>query len=136
MDKVVKVISLCVIKLSAIALCALALSVLALCLPACHLFEDNRDMDTVAVYFDESNVTVFEGGLGSVTLRVEPTDALANGNVVYEIGDEEVAGIYRADKRGCVFYGKKQGSTVLTARIRGAGGGVAEAKMVVTVLPN
>ena len=131
MDKVVKNIVLCVISLN-----ALALSALALCLPACHLFEDNRDMDTVAVYFDESNVTVFEGGLGSVTLRVEPSDALANGNVVYEIGNEEVAVIYRADKRGCVFFGKKQGSTVLTARIRGAGGGVAEAKMVITVLPN
>jgi hypothetical protein len=38
--------------------------------------------------------------------------------------------IYRADKRGCVFYGKKEGSTVLSARIRGA-----EAKMVVSVMP-
>ena len=122
MDKVVKAIVLCVMALSALAL---------VCLPACHLFDDSRDMDTVVVYFDESNVTVFEGGLGSVTLRVEPTDVLANSNVVYEMGNEEVAVIYRADKRGCVFYGKKAGSTVLTARIRGA-----EAKMVVTVLPN
>jgi len=104
------------------------------CLSACHLFEDNQEMDTVAVYFDESNVTVFEGGLASVTLRVEPTDALVNGNVEYEMGNEEVAAIYRADKRGCVFYGKKKGSTVLTARIRGAGGGSAEAKMVITVV--
>jgi hypothetical protein len=111
-----------VIALSAIAPC---------CLTACHLFDDDRGMDTVAVYFDESNVTVFEGGLGSVTLRVEPPDALANGNVEYEIGSEEVAAIYRADKRGCVFYGRKKGSTVLTARFRGA-----EAKMVVTVLSN
>jgi hypothetical protein len=121
MDKVVRVIVLCVISLSAIALC----------LSACHLFDDNREMDTVAVYFDESNVTVFEGGLGSVTLRVEPTDTLANSNVEYEMGNEEVAVIYKADKRGCVFYGKKAGSTILKARIRGA-----EAKMVVTVLPN
>ena len=131
MDKVLRVVTLSVIALS-----ALALSALALCLPACHLFDDNRDMDTVAVYFDESNVTVFEGGLASVTLRVEPTDALANSNVVYEMSNEEVAVIYRADKRGCVFYGKNAGSTVLMARIRGAGGGVAEAKMVITVLPN
>jgi hypothetical protein len=110
----------------------LALSVIAVCgLPVCHLFEDNREMDTVAVYFDESNVTVFEGGLGSVTLRIEPTDVLANSNVEYEMGNEEVAVIYRADKRGCVFYGKKAGSTVLTARIRDA-----QAKMVITVLPN
>jgi len=122
MDKVIKIMTLCVIALSTIVLC---------CLPACHLFDNDRGMDTVAVYFDESNVTVFEGGLGSVTLRVEPTDALANSNVEYEIGNEEVAAIYKADKRGCVFYGKKAGSTVLTARIRGA-----EAKMVVTVLPN
>jgi hypothetical protein len=88
-------------------------------------------MDNVAVYFDESNVTVFEGGLGSVTLRVEPVDALAGSNVEYEMSNEEVAVIYRADKRGCVFYGRKAGSTILMARIRGA-----EAKMVVTVLPN
>jgi hypothetical protein len=108
----------------------LVLAVIIVCgLPACHLFDDSREMDTVAVYFDESNVTVFEGGLGSATLRVEPTDALANSNVEYEMGVEEVAAIYKADKRGCVFYGKKVGSTVLTARVRGA-----EAKMVVTVL--
>jgi len=100
------------------------------CLPACHLFDDNGEMDTVAVYFDESNVMVFEGGLGSVTLRVEPSDVLANSNVEYEMGNEEVAVIFRADKRGCVFYGISAGSTVLTARIRGA-----EAKMVITVLP-
>jgi hypothetical protein len=98
---------------------------------ACHLFDDDREMDTVAVYFDESNVTVFEGGLGSVTLRVEPVDAMANSNVEYEMSNEEVAVIYRADKRSCIFYGKKSGSTVLTARIRGA-----EAKMVITVLAN
>ncbi|MDR2923620.1 MAG: hypothetical protein LBU85_09810 [Treponema sp.] len=117
MDKIVKFIVLAVITVC--------------CLPVCHLFDDRGEMDTVAVYFDESNVTVFEGGLGSVTLRVEPADVLADSNVEYEMGDEEVAVIYRADKRGCVFYGKKAGSTVLTARIRGA-----QAKMVVTVLSN
>jgi len=101
------------------------------CLPACHLFEDNTEMDTVAVYFNESNVTVFEGGLGSVTLRVEPADVLENSIVEYEISNEEIATIYRADKRGCVFYGKKAGSTVLTALLRGA-----EAKMVINVLEN
>ena len=122
MDKIIRVMMLCVIAPGVIALC---------CLSSCHFFDDSREMDNVAVYFDESNVTVFEGGLGSVTLRVEPAGTLATGNVEYEIGNEEVAAIYRADKRGCVFYGKKAGSTVLTARIRGA-----EAKMVVTVLPN
>jgi hypothetical protein len=122
MDKIVNFFSLVVMTLTALALC---------CLSACHFFDDDREMDAVAVYFDESNVTVFEGGLGSVTLRVEPAGALASGNVEYEIGNEEVAAIYKADKRGCVFYGRKAGSTVLTARIRGA-----EAKMVVTVLSN
>jgi hypothetical protein len=119
MDKILRVVAL-----SALAFC---------CLPACHFFDNDREMDTVAVYFDESNVTVFEGGLGSVTLRVEPTDALVYGNVEYEMGNEEVAVIYRADKRGCVFYGMKAGSTVLMARLR-SGGSVAEAKMVITVL--
>jgi len=127
MDKIVRIMALSAIALSAIALC---------CLTSCHLFEDNRNMDTVAVYFDESNVTVFEGGLGSVTLRVEPADTLVNVNVEYEISNEEVAVIYKADKRGCVFYGKKAGSTVLTARIRSGGTGGAGAKMVITVLSN
>jgi len=120
MDKIVRIMVLCVI--------------IPCCLPGCHFFDDDREMDAVAVYFDESNVTVFEGGLGSVTLRVEPADALAYGNVEYEIGNEDVAAIYKADKRGCVFYGRKAGSTVLTARIKGGAGGVAEAKMVITVL--
>jgi len=127
MDKIVMFFRLAVIMLSASVLSAAALCFLT----ACHFFDDRNQMDTVAVYFDESNVTVFEGGLGSVTLRVEPTEVLANNNVVYEMGNEEVAVIYRADKRGCVFYGKKEGSTILTARIRSA-----EAKMVITVLPN
>jgi len=121
MDKIIKAMVLAVI-----AVC---------CLLACHLFDESQEMDTVAVYFNESNVTVFEGNLGSVTLHVEPADALANGNVEYEMGNVEVAAIYKADKRGCVFYGMKKGSTVLTARIRGAGGtGGAEAKIVITVL--
>jgi len=127
MDKVLRAVVLGALALSALALSALALC----CLSACHFFDDDRGMDTVAVYFDESNITVFEGGLGSVSLRVEPADALANGNVEYEISNEEVAVIYKADKRGCVFYGKKAGSTVLKARIKGA-----EAKMVITVLSN
>jgi len=132
MDQIIRVMVLCVMAIGAIALSAIALC----CLPACHLFDDDRGMDTAAVYFDESNVTVFEGGLGSVTLRSDPADALANGNVEYEMSNEEVASIYRADKRGCVFYGRKKGSTVLTARIRGGVAGGAEAKMVVTVLSN
>jgi len=112
-----------IVKLSAvIAVC---------CLTACHLFDDTKEIDAAAVYFDESNVTVFEGGLGSVTLRVDPPDALAGGNVEYEIGNQEVAVIFKADKRGCVFHGIKKGSTVLIARFKGA-----EAKMVITVLEN
>jgi len=103
----------------------------ACCLSACHLFEGDPEMDAVAVYFNESNVTVFEGGLGSVTLRVEPADALENRIVEYEISNDEIAAIYRADKRGCVFYGRKAGSTILMALI-----GNAEAKMVINVLEN
>jgi len=117
MDKIIKTVMLAVIVVC--------------CMEACHLFDDNREMDNVAIYFNESNVTVFEGGLGSVTLRVEPTEALANENVEYEMGNEEVATIYRADKRGCVFYGNQKGSTILKARLRGA-----EAKMVITVMAN
>jgi hypothetical protein len=96
---------------------------------SCHLFDDKAPMDTVAVYFNENNVAVFEGGLGSVTLRVEPSDVLANNNVFYEIGNENIAMIFQADKRGCVFLGKQEGSTVLKATVNGA-----EAKMVISVI--
>ena len=96
---------------------------------SCHLFEDYSVDDTVTLYFNETNVSVFEGGLGSVSLRVEPTTVLEGNNITYGINNEDIATIYRADKRGCVFYGKKEGSTVLTAKLQGA-----EAKMVITVL--
>ena len=104
--------------------------ILLLFLSSCHLFDDRSEMDNVQLYFDESNVSVFEGGLGSVSLRTDPPDALTNRNVTYSIGNEDIAVIYRADKRGCVFYGRKEGSTVLTASIS-----EAEVKMVITVLP-
>jgi hypothetical protein len=98
-------------------------------LSSCHLFNDNTSIETVAVFFNETNVSVFEGGLGSVSLRVEPPDVLEYNNVSYNISNEEIAVIYRADKRGCVFAGRSEGSTVLSARIKNA-----EAKMVITVL--
>jgi hypothetical protein len=98
-------------------------------LSSCHLFDDNTSIETVAVFFNETNVSVFEGGLGSVSLKVEPPDVLEYNNVLYSISNEEVAMIYRADKRGCVFVGRSEGSTVLSARIKNA-----EAKMVITVL--
>ena len=97
---------------------------------SCHLLEDHSTLESVQLFFDESNVSVFEGGLGSVSLRVEPPDALTYKNVIYSIGNEDIASIYRADKRGCVFYGKREGSTVLTASVSDA-----EVKMVITVLP-
>ena len=106
------------------------LNVLALVLASsCHLFEDYSVNDTVALYFNETNISVFEGGMGSVSLRAEPTTVLEGNNVYYSISNEDIAAIYRADKRGCVFIGRAEGSTVLTARIRDA-----EAKMVITVL--
>jgi hypothetical protein len=96
---------------------------------SCHLFDDNTSIETVAVFFNETNVSVYEGGLASVSLRVEPPDVLEYNNVSYSISNEEIAVIYRADKRGCVFTGRSEGSTVLLARIKDA-----EAKMVITVL--
>ena len=103
-------------------------AVFALLTSSCHLFEDISVNDTVALFFNETNVAVFEGGLGSVSLRVEPTTVLENNNVLYSISNENIAALYRADKRGCVFIGKAEGSTVLTARLQNA-----EAKMVITV---
>jgi hypothetical protein len=98
-------------------------------LGSCHLFDDNTSIDTVAIYFNETNVSVFEGGLASVSLRVEPPDVLEYNNVSYSISNEEIAIIYRADKRGCVFAGRSEGSTVLSARIKDA-----EARMVINVI--
>jgi len=104
---------------------------LAITVPAfsCHLFEDYSVNDTVALFFNETNVSVFEGGMGSVSLRVEPTTVLESNNVSYSISNEDIASVFRADKRGCVFFGKREGSTVLTASIRNA-----EAKMVINVI--
>ena len=96
---------------------------------SCHLFEDYSVNDTVALFFNETNVSVFEGGMGSVSLRVEPAAVLEGNNVYYSILNEDVAAVYRADKRGCVFVGRTQGSTVLTAKLK-----EAEAKMVINVL--
>jgi len=107
----------------------LAVIMAAVLLGSCHMFEDRTTMDDVAVEFDQSNVSVFEGGLGAVTLKVTPQDAIASKDVKWNIGNEEVAVIYQADKRGCVFYGLKAGSTTLTANVKDA-----QAAMVVTVL--
>ena len=104
------------------------LSVSLLMLSSCHFFEDYSVNDTVTIFFNETNVSVFEGGMGSVSLRVEPTTVLEGNNVFYSISNEAIAAVYRADKRGCVFIGKAEGSTVLTARLKNA-----EAKMVITV---
>ena len=114
-------------KISSVMISVLV-SVLLLVLSSCHLFDDYSASDTVTLFFNETNVSVFEGGLGSVSLRVEPTTVLEGNNVSYSISNEDIASIYRADKRGCVFIGKKEGSTVLTAKLKDA-----EAKMVITV---
>jgi hypothetical protein len=96
---------------------------------SCHLFDNEDGLINVAVYFDESNVSVFEGGLGSLSLRLEPPEGLSYYTVEYKIFNEEIAVIYRSDRRGVVFAGRKAGSTVITAKI-----GNAEAKAVITVL--
>jgi len=100
---------------------------LALFLSSCHLF-DADETENVAVYFNESNVSVYEGGLGSLSLRIEPSDVLSYYTVDYSILNEEIAVVFRADRRGVVFSGRKEGSTVITASI-----GNAEAKAVINV---
>jgi len=103
-------------------------AVLLLFLGSCHLFDSVDDTQTVAVYFNESNVSVYEGGLGSLSLRIEPPNSLPYYTVEYKILNEEVAVIFRADRKGVVFSGRKEGSTVITATI-----GNAEAKAVINV---
>ena len=109
----------------------LLLILFALFSESCHLFESVDETENVAVYFNESNVSVYEGGLGSFSLRVEPPDGLPYYTVDYEILNEEIAVIFRADRRGVVFSGRKEGSTVITAKI-----GNAEAKAVINVFRN
>lgn len=107
----------------------LLLTFFALFSGSCHLFDNADDTENVAVYFNESNVSVYEGGLGSLSLRIEPPDGLPYYTVDYKILNEEIAAIFRADRRGVVFSGRKEGSTVITAKI-----GNAEAKAVINVL--
>jgi len=95
---------------------------------SCHLFDAVDETQNVAVYFNESNVSVYEGGLGSLSLRIEPPDVLTYYAVEYKILNEEVAVIFRADRRGVVFSGRKEGSTVISASV-----GNAEAKAVINV---
>jgi len=95
---------------------------------SCHIFDADDETQDVAVYFNESNVSVYEGGLGSLSLRIEPMDVLAYYPVNYAILNEEIAVIFRADRRGVVFSGRKEGSTVISASV-----GNAEAKAVINV---
>jgi hypothetical protein len=96
---------------------------------SCHLFDRTDEAQNVAVYFNETNVSVYEGGLGSLSLRIEPPDGLPYYTVDYQIMNEDIATIFRADRRGVVFSGRQEGSTVITAKI-----GNAEAKAVINVL--
>jgi hypothetical protein len=95
---------------------------------SCHLFYRVDDTQNVAVYFNETNVSVYEDGLGSLSLRIEPPDGLPYQVVDYQILNEEIAVVFRADRRGVVFLGKREGSTLITAMI-----GKAEAKAVINV---
>jgi len=102
--------------------------IMTLLFSSCHLFDGVEDTQNITVYFNESNVSVYEGGLASLSLRIEPPDRLSYYTVDYKILNEEVAVIFRADRRGVVFSGRKEGSTVITAVI-----GEAEAKAVINV---
>jgi len=102
--------------------------VLAISLGSCHMFDTDDETQNVAVYFNESNVSVYEGSLGSLSLRIEPPDILSYYTVNYAILNEEIAVIFRADQRGVVFSGRKEGSTVISASV-----GNAEAKAVINV---
>jgi hypothetical protein len=96
---------------------------------SCHLFENMDETVSTQVYFNESNVTVFRGGLGSLTLKIEPIENLEYYAVDYEIANQQVAMIFKADRRGVVFSGVGIGSTIITARV-----GNAEAKAVINVI--
>jgi hypothetical protein len=95
----------------------------------CHFFDNYKELATVAIYFNETNVSIYKGGLGSVSIHVDPSDSLEYYDIEYSMSNEDVAVIYKADNRGVVFSGKEIGSTVLTAKLRDA-----EAKAVITVL--
>jgi hypothetical protein len=105
------------------------LTLLILFCESCHLFDRIDELQNVAVYFNETNVAVYEGGLGSLSLRIEPPDGLPYYMVDYQIMNEDIAILFRADRRGVVFSGRREGSTVITAKI-----GKAEAKAVINVL--
>jgi len=107
---------------------ALLVIIFAIFSGSCHLFETVDETENVAVYFNESNVSVYEGGLASLSLQIVPPDRLPYYTVDYKILNEEIAMIFRADRRGVVFTGLKAGSTVITAKI-----GNAEAKAVINV---
>jgi hypothetical protein len=106
----------------------IVLIILTIFCGSCHLFDHIDDAQNVAVYFNETNVSVYEGGLGSLSLRIEPPESLPYHSVDYKILNEEIAVLFRADRRGVVFLGKKEGSTLITAVI-----GNAEAKAVINV---
>jgi hypothetical protein len=105
------------------------IALLALFLGSCHIFDAVDETQNVAVYFNESNISVFEGGMGAFSLRIEPMDVLSYYAVDYAILNEEIAVIFRADRRGVVVSGRKEGSTVITASV-----GNAEAKAIINVI--
>ena len=105
------------------------IALLALFLGSCHIFDAVDETQNVAVYFNESNISVFEGGMGAFSLRIEPMDVLSYYAVDYAILNKEIAVIFRADRRGVVVSGSKEGSTVITASV-----GNAEAKAIINVI--
>ena len=95
----------------------------------CHFFAEDRQNNNVNVYFNETNVSVFSGGLGSLSLVIDPADQMRYHEVHYRILNEEIATVFRADRRGVTFYGRGEGSTVIIAKVADA-----EARAVINVL--
>jgi len=109
----------------------LLFGVCAVCLiiSSCHMFEDNEEMVLVSMEFDKSEMSVWEGGINSVQIKVYPQETLLKYEMVWLIDDWERAHIFEANKRSCTVMGIKEGDTILRAVINGS-----SATMVVHVL--
>jgi hypothetical protein len=111
-------------------LCFLSIVIVVAGLVSCHLFDREETLDTVKIYFEQSNVSILgTNGICSLTLTIDPPDVLPYYDVEYKSSNDDVAAVVKQDRRGCVVLGKKLGSVVITAEI-----GDAVAKAVVNVI--
>jgi hypothetical protein len=108
----------------------LALILLSILIMNCHLLQNEENADEIDIYFMESNVSIIGvEGIASLTLKIEPAEKMIGYNVEYEVSNENIAVIIKADRRGCVLMAKDIGSVIVTARVLNA-----EAKAVVNVI--